>query len=81
MVVSPAELYLRRPRPKACPAVAIVEGLLVWQAPATESDALCSLTPELEEGPYYLNETLLRRNITEDQAGVPLTLRVKLVIT
>lgn len=45
------------------------------------SDSKCALTPELVEGPYYLSDTLFRRNITEDQAGVPLTLRVKVVDT
>lgn len=49
------------------------------QAPAANHESLCTLTPELEEGPYYLNETLFRSNITEDQAGVALTLRVKVV--
>jgi len=51
------------------------------QAPATAADRKCALTSELEEGPFYINETLLRSNITEDQPGLPLTLRVKAVDT
>ena len=39
----------------------------------------CKLTPELEEGPFYLHETLLRGNIAEDQPGVPLRLVLKVV--
>ncbi|KAL0041647.1 hypothetical protein WJX79_010587 [Trebouxia sp. C0005] len=51
------------------------------QAPAAATDKDCALTPELEEGPFYINDTLFRSNITEDQAGLPLVLRVKAVDT
>ena len=51
------------------------------QAPAAAADKDCALTPELEEGPFYINDTLFRSNITEDQAGLPLFLRVKAVDT
>src|SRR6476661_10524953 len=36
----------------------------------------CVLTPELTQGPYYLANELIRADITEGRAGVPLTLRV-----
>jgi protocatechuate 3,4-dioxygenase beta subunit len=36
----------------------------------------CVLTPEMTEGPYYVEGDKLRRNITEGKAGVPLTLRL-----
>jgi protocatechuate 3,4-dioxygenase beta subunit len=39
----------------------------------------CILTPELTEGPYYIEGEKLRRNITEGKAGVPLTLRLRVV--
>jgi protocatechuate 3,4-dioxygenase beta subunit len=39
----------------------------------------CQLTAEQEEGPYYIDDEKLRRNITEGRPGVPLILRVALV--
>jgi protocatechuate 3,4-dioxygenase beta subunit len=39
----------------------------------------CVLTPELTEGPYYIGGEKVRRNITEGKAGVPLTLRLRVV--
>jgi protocatechuate 3,4-dioxygenase beta subunit len=45
--------------------------------PAAEAMATtCVLTPEMTEGPYYVEEILLRKNIIEDRAGVPLNLRI-----
>jgi protocatechuate 3,4-dioxygenase beta subunit len=39
----------------------------------------CVLTPELTEGPYYIDGEKLRRNITEGKPGAPLTLRLAVV--
>jgi len=39
----------------------------------------CVLTPELTEGPYYIDDQKLRRNITEGRPGVALTLRLVVV--
>jgi len=36
----------------------------------------CVLTPEMTEGPYYVPNEKVRRNITEGRAGTPLTLRL-----
>lgn len=36
----------------------------------------CVLSPETVEGPYYVDEALVRRDITEDREGVPVTLRI-----
>ena len=36
----------------------------------------CVLSPEMTEGPYYVEGDKVRRNITEGKAGVPLTLRL-----
>jgi len=53
--------------------------------PATSSTATaqgtadCVLTPELTEGPYYLDLDLVRRDITEGRAGVPFDLAVTVV--
>jgi protocatechuate 3,4-dioxygenase beta subunit len=47
---------------------------------AVASGALsCVLTPEQTEGPYYLANETLRRNITEGRPGVPLLLRAFVV--
>jgi protocatechuate 3,4-dioxygenase beta subunit len=39
----------------------------------------CRLTPEVTEGPFYVALDRIRRNITEGQGGVPLTLRVRVI--
>lgn len=39
----------------------------------------CVLAPEQTEGPYYLDDHKVRRNITEGKAGVPLALRLTVV--
>jgi protocatechuate 3,4-dioxygenase beta subunit len=44
--------------------------------PAASDAAACILSPELTEGPYYIDEHLFRRDITEGKAGVPLQLRL-----
>ena len=44
-------------------------------ATATPAD-LCVLTPELTEGPYYLDDQLLRQDITVGKPGVPLKLHI-----
>ncbi len=47
---------------------------------AVASGALtCVLTPELTEGPFYLPDEKVRRNITEGRPGTPLTLKLKVV--
>jgi protocatechuate 3,4-dioxygenase beta subunit len=38
--------------------------------------AECVLTPQLTEGPYYVEGELIRRDITEGKPGVPLALRI-----
>src|SRR5205085_8830590 len=39
----------------------------------------CVLTPEMTEGPYYVANEALRRNITEGRPGTPLHLRLGVV--
>jgi protocatechuate 3,4-dioxygenase beta subunit len=39
----------------------------------------CVLAPESTEGPFYLDDQKVRRNITEGRPGVPLTLRLTVV--
>jgi protocatechuate 3,4-dioxygenase beta subunit len=44
--------------------------------PATPA---CALSGEMEEGPYYVDDETLRRDITEGRPGVPLRLAIRLV--
>ena len=39
----------------------------------------CVLAPEQTEGPYYISNEKVRRNITEGKPGTPLTLRLAVV--
>lgn len=39
----------------------------------------CVLTPEQEEGPFYIDFARVRKNIVEDRPGVPLALAVAVV--
>jgi protocatechuate 3,4-dioxygenase beta subunit len=48
--------------------------------PASDATAeVCVLTPELTEGPYYLSGDLVRQDITEGRAGVPLKLQISVL--
>jgi len=46
---------------------------------ASGTVADCVLAPELTEGPFYLDLDLVRSDITEGRAGLPLDLRVNVV--
>ncbi len=48
-----------------------------WRA--MSSTPVCTLTPEQEEGPYYVDYDKMRTDITEGKPGVPLKVRVALV--
>ena len=39
----------------------------------------CVLAPEQTEGPYYIDNHLIRRDITEGRKGVPLSLRLQVL--
>jgi protocatechuate 3,4-dioxygenase beta subunit len=39
----------------------------------------CVLAPEQTEGPYYVDDAAVRRNVTEGRPGAPLTLRLTVV--
>jgi protocatechuate 3,4-dioxygenase beta subunit len=39
----------------------------------------CQLTPEQEVGPYYIDDALVRADLTEGKPGLPLTLRIAVV--
>src|SRR6202167_4537387 len=52
---------------------------LLASGKAVPSTPSCTLVPEQEEGPYYIDDEKLRRDITEDRPGVPLKLRLAVV--
>ena len=43
------------------------------------ADDACILTPQAEEGPFYADPKLVRADITDGKAGVPLTLRLRVI--
>ncbi|SDO13035.1 Dioxygenase [Streptomyces sp. cf386] len=46
---------------------------------ASESSGCMTLMSSVTEGPYYLDNALVRKDITEGKSGVPLTLRLTVV--
>ncbi len=67
---------------------AVALGVEAWQGdaeagagPAAVAAGLvtCVLTPEQTEGPYYIADERVRRNITEGRPGTPLTLHATVV--
>ncbi|NUT28208.1 MAG: intradiol ring-cleavage dioxygenase [Streptomyces sp.] len=48
-------------------------------ATASESSGCMTLMSSVTEGPYYLDNALVRKDITEGKSGVPLTLRLTVV--
>ena len=47
----------------------------------TTTTSCVALTPELTEGPYYVEEALVRRDITDDREGLPLALTINVIDT
>ena len=45
----------------------------------SSATSMCVLTPELTEGPYWLDDLLVRDDITEGKAGIPLDLQITVV--
>lgn len=48
-------------------------------ASGSASETCYKLTSETTEGPYYIDADKLRKDVTEDQEGIPLTLRLKVI--
>ncbi len=48
-----------------------------WAGAATEP--LCKLTPEQEQGPFYIAGERMRSDLIEDRPGVPVELKIRLV--
>jgi protocatechuate 3,4-dioxygenase beta subunit len=68
-------------------AAALAVGAAAPEAPTTDTAdatpvaaaAVCTLTKELTEGPYYLDGALVRADVTEGKAGIPLKLALTVV--
>jgi protocatechuate 3,4-dioxygenase beta subunit len=58
---------------------ALVLGTRPAAALRSATSASCVLSPELTEGPYWIDESLTRRDVTEDLHGMPLVLRLVVV--
>ncbi|MFD9327282.1 intradiol ring-cleavage dioxygenase [Streptomyces sp. NPDC060065] len=48
-------------------------------SPSGTPEACYVLTTETTEGPYYIDADKLRQDVTEDEEGIPLTLRLKVI--
>lgn len=49
------------------------------EATVFSANTSCILTPEVTDGPYYVTGEMVRKNVTEGQAGVPLYLEVQYI--
>ncbi|MCP3474087.1 intradiol ring-cleavage dioxygenase [Bradyrhizobium sp. CCGUVB1N3] len=49
------------------------------EQPAASSEPACILTPQAEEGPFYVDPKLVRTDITEGKPGIPLTLKLRVI--
>jgi protocatechuate 3,4-dioxygenase beta subunit len=66
---------------KVADSLSATDEAVSGSGPAGVSSGLvsCVLAPEQTEGPYYLDDHKVRRNITEGRPGVPLALRLTVV--
>ncbi|KAF8908422.1 aromatic compound dioxygenase [Mucidula mucida] len=55
-------------------ALARRDGVMPRQS--SSNDSTCTVTPEVTQGPYHILAEIVRQNITEDQAGVPLEVNI-----
>ncbi|GHG91317.1 intradiol ring-cleavage dioxygenase [Streptomyces lanatus] len=62
-------------------AAALTVGAAAPETPAAAqaAAAVCTLTKEMTEGPYYLDGQLVRADISEDKTGIPLELTLTVV--
>ncbi|WP_189322006.1 intradiol ring-cleavage dioxygenase [Streptomyces flaveus] len=49
------------------------------KAAGSAAEECYKLTSETTEGPYYIDADKIRRDITEDKEGIPMTLRIKVI--
>ena len=55
------------------------QGQAAEATPPAASEDACILTPQAEEGPYYLDPKMVRAEVTEGKPGVPLALRLRVI--
>ena len=54
---------------------------MLLQAPAPGTSCSGLLSNEIWQGPYYLNDVLIRQDISQGQTGIPMSLNVHLLDT
>ncbi|CAE6463185.1 unnamed protein product [Rhizoctonia solani] len=54
-------------------------GLAPRQSTNNSTEGTCILTPEVTQGPYHVLGEMVRQNITDGQAGLPLTVEVDFI--
>ena len=64
----------------ALTAAAVATGCAEPDPPRVVSGAggVCTVTPDFEDGPFYVNTGLVRQDVTEGHNGVPLAIRLVL---
>jgi protocatechuate 3,4-dioxygenase beta subunit len=63
-------------------ATALLPARQAQAAPETAASPIndaCIITPQSEEGPYYISPNLVRADIAEGRPGVPLSFRLRLI--
>jgi protocatechuate 3,4-dioxygenase beta subunit len=73
------KIYSRRQAISLIAAAAAAPVLLPGTATAQASGAVCRLTPQVTEGPFYTDPRLVRADMREGRPGVPLALRLQVV--
>jgi protocatechuate 3,4-dioxygenase beta subunit len=90
-ITNPDEGVVGMRRRESLIVVGGIAGVALWpvaravaaMTKASSADAIasaaatCVLTPEVTAGPYYIANHLFRRNITENQPGLPLALHLE----
>jgi len=64
---------------QGAPEAPAVKGTYGSGTPTGTPEACYVLTTETTEGPYYIDADKLRPDVTEDEEGIPLTLRLKVI--
>ena len=73
---SPETSPVAAAQPTSAGATAAPSATAVQAAASAAGSGTCVLAPEVTEGPYYIDEGLVRSDITEGKAGLPLQLNL-----
>ncbi|WP_313803759.1 intradiol ring-cleavage dioxygenase [Sphingobium sp.] len=63
----------------AATAVMLAAAPRAATAASVPGEDVCRITPDVVDGPYYVDEQIVRRDITEGRQGIPLEMRVRVV--